>query len=82
MTPAEARAEAAAAEANELSAADQLRKILDLVADSLERKDLTVKDTLDLGKLALDLHGRFRDRVQDARKFQIQAKHEAERAQQ
>ena len=65
MTPNEALIELQTARANECYAADQLRTALDLVAKALEGESLSTRDKLDLGKLALDLHARFRDRVAD-----------------
>lgn len=68
MTPAEALIQCQEARANEAFAADQLRTVLDHVARALESEALTTRDKLDLGKLALDLHARFRERIADAAK--------------
>jgi len=79
MTPAEALIELAEARANEVHAADQLRTVLDLLAESL-KGELTTSEKLSLGKLALDLHQRFRDRVADCeskeRKASMLARHQ------
>lgn len=66
MTPREALIELQAAQANESYAADQLRTVLDHVAKALQGDNLSTRDKLDLGKLSLDLHARFRERAKDS----------------
>lgn len=68
MTLNELQVAAQEARAAELAAADQLQVVLDHVANALAGAKVEGADLRDLGKLALELHARLRDRAADAEK--------------